>query len=605
MNIIKFVLVNNSIDIENNCDYLEEKIEKIVDKLGFNDNEYCFEELDICDYISLDNYTDFCLTIIYDDNKYEVYFTFATYNDTKQLEISIDSDITEEKFKNITISKSKNFIEQLKISLKDNMIYSENEESIKEWEKCVWLLDKQSEIYASDLYPRIYIAENLLRSFINSVMIRVYGVNWWNEVMPENISSKKDSSRGNDYKSIVYSLKDVDETLMCLDVIDLMDILKLKFYKWECSKNVIIEKNIIALKKRLSKAKILNMSKREIALINNILQQLVLQLKEYSNLWDEYFSNYLDDKFCDEIRVFNKNRNHIAHNKLVDRQAYESIKTNVDFISDSLNEAIKQFNSDFKSLEMNQFEKLVDKYDDYTEQLMELESGVNINNTKEILDVFEDGIENLYEEISDRLRFRADIKTEIHTNVKLDESDEKSFFTIYSLVTKEYIDVNCIASIDDNPGEESNLKISLRYSEETVGSYTIKYTNGAISYDSEQCTYMPEKEDEINDEDFNECIDNIVDIVDDILENIREKIDCEMYSITKEGGDSPVADSVYCWNCGEEYICVNEEYGEIGQCLNCGEINDIYKCESCGNYVDELTALGVCYVCTPKDFLKD
>lgn len=605
MNIIKFVLVNNRVDIENNYDYLKEKIEKIVDKLGFKENEYCFEELEICDYISLDNYTDFCLTLAYDDNKYEVYFTFATYNDTKQLEVSIDSDITEEKFKNITISKSKNFIEQLKISLKDNMIYSENEKSMKEWEKCVWLLDKQSEIYASDLYPKIYISENLLRSFINSVMIRVYGVNWWNEVIPENISSKKDSSRGNDYKSIVSSLKDVDETLMCLDVIDLIDILKLKFYKWECTKNTIIEKNIIALKKRLSETKILNMSKREITSINNILQQLVSQLEEYSNLWDEYFSKYLDDKFCDEIRVFNKNRNHIAHNKLVDRQAYESIKTNVDFISDSLNEAIKQFNSNFKSLEVKQLEEIVGEYDNHIEQLMELESGVNINSTEEILNIFKNEIEKLYEEVSDRLRFRADIETEIYMSSQLNECDEELFFKIYSLVTKEEITINCIASIDDNQGEISELKLLLKYNEEIVGDYTITYTNGAVSYDSEQCTYMPETEDGIDEEEFNECIDNIVDIVDDRLENIREKIDCEMYSITKEGGDSPVAYNVYCWNCGKEYICVNEEYGEIGQCLNCGEINDIYKCESCGNYVDELTELRVCYVCTPKDFLKD
>ena len=51
------------------------------------------------------------------------------------------------------------------------------------------------------------------------------------------------------------------------------------------------------------------MSTREIASINSILKQLVSQLEEKGNLWHEYFSKYLDDKFLDKIRIFNKNRN--------------------------------------------------------------------------------------------------------------------------------------------------------------------------------------------------------------------------------------------------------------------------------------------------------
>ncbi|WP_343339065.1 hypothetical protein TPELB_14140 [Terrisporobacter petrolearius] len=605
MYIIKFVLVNNNVCIKDNYDYLETKVEKIAQELGFNDDKYFFNELEICDYVIQDNYTDFCLSFSYDDNEYDVYFTFATYNDTKQLEIAISSDIKDEELTYRTINKSKNFIEQLKICLKNNIMYKENTKKKKDWEKCVWLLDKQSELYATNLYPKAYKAENLLRAFINNVMIKVYGLNWTKEVLPEKMISNEKMYRGIQYKSIVNSLKDVDETLMSFDTNDLIKILKLTFYEWKCEKSNIIEKKLIALKGRIEQTKILKMEQDEINSIDTILNNLILQVEEDGNLWDEYFSNYLDDNFYKEIEIFSKNRNHIAHNKLVDRQAYESIKTNIDFISASLDKAIEKFSSDYKSLEMNKLEKMVDGYDDYIEQLMEEASGVNINNTKEILNIFENGIEKLYEEISDRLRFRADVETEIYMSVRLNEDDEKSFFKIYSLVTKEEIDINCIASIDDSQGEVSELNIVLKYNGETIKNYTITYTNGAISYDSEQCTYMPEIEDKIDEEEFNECIDNIVYIVDDKLENIREKIDCKMYSIIKDGGDSPVADSICCLNCGEEYICVNEEYGEIGQCLNCGEINDIYKCETCGNYVDELTELDCCHGCAPKEFFED
>ena len=142
MYIISFALVDNRVEIKNNYNYLEEKIEKISEQLGLNRHEYCFEELELCDYVILDNCTDFCLTFTYDDNKYEIYFTFATYNNTKQLKININSNITNQELEFNTINKSKNFTEQLKICLKDNILYSDYKKSEKEWEKCIWLLDR-------------------------------------------------------------------------------------------------------------------------------------------------------------------------------------------------------------------------------------------------------------------------------------------------------------------------------------------------------------------------------------------------------------------------------------------------------------------------------
>ena len=58
-----------------------------------------------------------------------------------------------------------------------------------------------------------------------------------------------------------------------------------------------------------------------------------------------------------------------------------------------------------------------------------------------------------------------------------------------------------------------------------------------------------------------------------------------MYSIIKDGGNSPVAD-ISCCECGEEYICVDENYGVFGQCLNCGEMNEICLCDRCGCYFE-------------------
>lgn len=58
-----------------------------------------------------------------------------------------------------------------------------------------------------------------------------------------------------------------------------------------------------------------------------------------------------------------------------------------------------------------------------------------------------------------------------------------------------------------------------------------------------------------------------------------------MYSIIKDGGNSPLADTP-CWECGEEYICIDENYGTWGQYLNCGDMNDISMCDRCGCYFE-------------------
>lgn len=45
---------------------------------------------------------------------------------------------------------------------------------------------------------------------------------------------------------------------------------------------------------------------------------------------------------------------------------------------------------------------------------------------------------------------------------------------------------------------------------------------------------------------------------------------------------SIAADELECQACGENYICINEEYAPVGMCLKCGEMNRIVTCVQCG-----------------------
>lgn len=599
--IVKFAVVGTSVDIDDNYTYLDSKIKKILEEVNLNNNDYGLDILEVSEKVSLDNNTDYCLGFSYEDNKYDIYFIFETYDNTKQLEIIIESDISDDKLSCQTLADKLSFVEKLKISIKNNILYKTSEGRKKEWEKCIWLKDKQSKIYASYLYNKIYETENFYREFINNVMVKIFGADWWDKVVPKDIKDEH-KQRGRGYNAIVPTLNDVDERLMSIDTSRLFQLSNLKLSKFNYEKNNEIEELAIIFKKRQTIEKIGN------RYINDIIKILTSNLEHTNNLWDEYFSKYLSTKFEKKFQSFSNNRNHVAHNKMLDKTAFNIINKSIDEVYNELVSALQEFNSDYKSLETIEIERLEEEYDIEEENqtligVMSEEAGVNIRNDEEIYEIFEDAIMKLFEGIEDGLRFRLDISlSDINQIVYC--SDKQDLFNIKNLVNNEEISVSCNIDIDKSQGAKSELVINIKY-DDIEKEYRIPYINGEASFDYEQCNYMPQTEDEFGELELEEAISSIIDFVNDNLKSIREEIDRVMYRIVKEGGTSPVADSIQCWNCGEEYICVKENYGDIGQCLNCGEINDIYQCEICGNYVDELTELERCYGCTPKDFFKD
>lgn len=216
---------------------------------------------------------------------------------------------------------------------------------------------------------------------------------------------------------------------------------------------------------------------------------------------------------------------------------------------------------------------------------MESDSGVEIKNENEIYMIFEDAIIRLHQYVEEQLRFRLDIQVE-ELNKLSYIADNQFLFNIKHLLTEEEISVTCKVIIDTSQGGQSILKIIFEYGSNTK-IYDVPYVNGEVSYNEEQCNYMPETEDEFGEIQLQEAIEELIDFVNVNLESLREKVDNQMYRIIKDGANSPVAD-ICCWNCGESYICIDENYAEFGCCLNCGEMNEIYLCEKCDEYCDDV-----------------
>lgn len=473
------------------------------------------------------------------DNLYDfqIIFEYKTYDGKLQLEIFIQSDAYKVKPEN-------EYLENLKFTIKKTIV--------KDWKKIIWLTDKDAECLSTELYPRFYRIENSLRELINTVLTKQYGVDWWDKLVPCKIKNKH-KARLKEYKIQVPSFANIDERLMSIDIDDLGEIIKLEKYKWNPTYNDQINKLIE--EESENKAHLL-------------IELLKKQRTKELDLWENQFSNYLPEDFNEELLKFTKDRNHIMHNKLIDRKAFQMISNVADYITESIDKALYKTDSFILSDEDIEFEKQL--FEEWDHVCRENDAGVSIRTSDEIKDLFQDEIQKLVEDIGDFFRFRNDIEVEIKDECWNDLSGK--FLICKSLVNEKKLEVYYEMSLVDEEGGESELSIIC----ETVsGKFdeSIKYINGEVSYDEEMDMYMPYLEDEIEDISF--LTITLEDFLDRQLPNYQEIVD-----------DVNITKDICCYQCGDESIYIGEDILPSGKCLSCGYMNQIYRCDVCGKWIN-------------------
>ena len=489
---------------------------------------------------------------------WQLIFEFGTFTSSSQLQIKINSN-------DYDVKVADNYLEQLKLSIK-NIVKSD-------WERTIWLMDKDSEILSITLYPSVYRVENMTRQLISEIMTKEYGIGWWDAYVPIQIRNKH-KVRLSGYKSIAPGFANVDERLMSIDIGDLNSILTLKEKKWNPSFSTEIN-NFLN-----------NQSDIKLEKMKEVLSD---QMEVTLDLWGEQFSKYLSEDFIKNFKTFELNRNHVVHNKLIDRTAYSSIFNSINIVEVELKKALQKVGEIVVSREQRdaieeQMYIAQQESEAALHEIMESETGVEIRNSEEIIDLYDEYLYQFHSELQDYLRFRNDLEVGEYQNI-LSKNNAGTLFEItYKINDKVAIVSYSIESIDDSQGGESTVEIIITLDEKSE-SHSITYRNGEVVFNSYQGCYLPETQDAISTEDIGLLKDYLVEFLDTYFENIREKVDSEMYSIIKDGGNSPVAD-ISCCECGEEYICVDENYGVFGQCLNCGEMNEICLCDRCGCYFE-------------------
>lgn len=492
---------------------------------------------------------------------------FSTYEKNYELMVSIQSE-------NYIISTENEYLEQLKRIVK-NFIKTKHK-------KIFWLYDSESEFLATDLYPKVFTVENLARKFITLVMNRKFGIHWWKLVSLK--IQEKHKSRFGGYKAIIDNFKDVDERLMSIDTGDLHDILSNKVMKWKSS-----EENIMELTQP-------NLHSENLA---KILQR---QQVVYSDWWQTIFSPLLPESFLSEFKEFELNRNHIAHNKLIDKAAYKRILHSIDVVQKALDCGLEKMSLELKSKEVlkeEEFELLQEVLmSERTLELKEIESGVIIRNSNQILALFNDELSRLYESIEEFFRFSEYLNFSDYTELKNCNSNSV-VFEIQNKIDGYVISFEANTEINDYEGTQSFLYLEYKKdgspSLEEIGR--VSYTNGEVEFNEFQSNYMPIQMDGISEHEMSRLGEKIVDIINSEFTDYKEIVESSKNCIIKDGGSDPILD-LPCEECGEVWICIDKNVTDLGKCLNCGEINKVTECERCGRY-----DLGS--ICDDEPFLCD
>lgn len=386
-----------------------------------------------------------------------IFLSIQSFNGIKELSIQIDTnfDIKSGKFNLHTFDDT---AYELKVLIKDLLR--------KDWWECIWLYDSQAAYYSNELYSVIYQVENALRNFINNLMIKAMGIGWWDTYIKNNLqdTSKK---REDHYRKIAPSYRNVDTNLLSINTDDLTEIMKFKVKKWNPVFSTDIQDLILYGKE-----------KDLLSLQGKLRNQTAIE----TDLWDSFFSNYFEDAFVSIWEEFCKNRNHIAHNKLLDKDAYETIKQNANQVIKEIGKANMKFQqetiSDEQKVALQALEQKRTKI--INMDASDIEQGLHIWDEKKIRVFFEQEFSELATKLQEKYMNRKDLAIDFYG---FNVVDDQKFFSIKSLLLPHYANFEYSFNIKSEQAATSTAMLSIEVQGigKTHFSYNMSFSNGIDS----------------------------------------------------------------------------------------------------------------------------
>ena len=454
-----------------------------------------------------DRIGNFEFKVSYKDVEYTVIFQMDTYEWNRQFTIKIGYSqirvgipVLQMREK---IAGYDHFLEKLKISIKNALI--------RDWYKCVWIKDNQSLELSREVYSDIYMAENELRAFISRIMIEHFGIDWHDR--PEFYKLKASiEENAVIIKRNVPNFNNIDVNLYTVTLEKLMDTVMADIYSDAMQDSPEMQKLI---KERIFATTQLDKMKSALDFLKN------RYVKKY-NIWERFFKPLIVDpvRWEELLTSFIANRNHVAHNKLLDYMSKETMLSDTREFRRFIREAVIKFDEENCSEEVEETLQAIADQREYEQEarmeIIESESGVKIRDKKEILKLFQDTVDEIYIDAVNKVYFDEGI--EVLGECQLQDSvDEQLLFSITGKSSKK-LEIYGVIDIDVSEGTASAMQIRVYSADENIVNGDIGYMNGEAEYSPEQTSYMPVVMDSYDDSNA-EIIKNAVD---EFLERERE-----------------------------------------------------------------------------------
>lgn len=228
-------------------------------------------------------------------------------------------------------------------------------------------------------------------------------------------------------------------------------------------------------------------------------------------------------KACGKFELlssFIANRNHVAHNKLLDYTSKETMLSDTREFRRFIKAAVIKFDEENCSEEVEETLQVIEDQREYEREaqveIIESESGVKIRNKREILALFQDTVDEIYTDAVNKVYFDRGIELVGEGNLQ-EVTDEQLLFTIKGRRDKK-IEIYGIVDIDDSEGAVSVMQIRVYNTDENTVNRNVGYMNGEVEYDPEQTSYMSVVMDSYDDS----CIEVIKSVIDEFLDKERE-----------------------------------------------------------------------------------
>ena len=229
---------------------------------------------------------------------------------------------------------------------------------------------------------------------------------------------------------------------------------------------------------------------------DSVMEMIKSGRKIKVDIWRDFFKQYFTDSDYakKEIEDFIKNRNHVAHNKLLNWDGYQRMKRNIRELDEVIQKANDSFENSFMSEEEfitwsigtgNEPKEVYTVGElDYLPIRIYGETGVKIRDNEEIYRLFAESIDKLYNEIADAFYFNTMVEVTGKHEIGLTE-DEKKVFSVKDLFTENIIlDILADMSFDCAMDGESLLQLFCRCSGGELFHAVLRYHNGSGAEDS-------------------------------------------------------------------------------------------------------------------------